>query len=384
MSIFSDDKPAENPAEKPSGQAQEAIGLEGESVDFNSVLSAVSGNGAQDAPEMPASGKQAAQKDLNLSSVIANIQDEGPAFAKEQLAAETKEPENTPEKTLQPTEHAPTESIEKTEEEKPEIPDKPQQQSPAKENPPRQIPAASTGGNSMAQNAVPVPWSSILMRLLVTVLLIGLAGMGYLLYTQEAATQKRDTTIAQLEGALEKLKHKIATLDQQLQQQQEQMSNFVTPAQMQEQLLSQRQSLDIWLQSELRSIQASQAAIAPEPAERVAEKKAIQAPQPQAAIAEKPASDENNSTAAGKGGKSGNWVVHIASYSNQNQAKKSLHRYHEQIPHAEIHAARVKGKEVFRISVPGFSSKKEALNYRKEISKKLGLKGAWIAKEKNK
>ncbi len=389
MSIFSNDKPPTHPAEKPSGQTQEQLGLAGESVDFNSVLSAVSGNGTHDAPEKPAT-----QKDLNLSNVIANIQDEGPAAQEAKATPETKQPPKKTEAELQPDAHLPIDAITKTD--TPTSPSQPPSQDNHPQTPTQAALAdhattATTATESgLAEKPVPVPWSSILMRVLATVLLISLAGMGYLLYTQESGTQMRDAKIAQLNEELEKMAGEVAFLGQQLQQQ---MSNLVTATQMQEQLNTQRQDIDAWLQSELHSLQSDR----PEPdTEAVPDQQHNQpaaannstsqtpAAKPEASSTKAISESMGKEATAGKGGRNGNWVVHIASYSNQNQAKKSLRQYATQIPDVIMQPARVKGKEVFRISIPGFSSKKEALDYHKKISEQLGLKGVWIAREKNK
>lgn len=394
MSDFSNDKPSKHSAEKPARQTQEALGLAGESVDFNSVLSAVSGNGTHDGPENPVSGKHGPQKDLNLSSVIANIQDEGPALPEGQTAPETQEPQPPAEDTAQPNSHPPIESTTKPEE---QADSRQHQHAPPEESqqPVNQAAAtAATGEARLAESPVPVPWSSILMRVLMTALLVGLAGTSYLLYTQEAGMQMRDGKITQLSEDLKKMQGQVAFLDQQLQQQQKHMSNLITPEQMQEQLNAQRQDTDAWLQSELRSWQSSShpTAIAEPTANEqgkpsTAAKNAVsQAPaaKPETVSAKQPVSENRGQEAAGKEGKNGNWVVHVASYSSRNQAKKALRQYAKQIPDAKIQAARVKGKEVFRVSVPGFSSKKEALAYHKEISKKPGLKGAWISRNRSK
>ncbi len=400
MSDFSNDKPSKHSAEKPVGQTQEELGLAGESVDFNSVLSAVSGNGTHDASEKPVSGKHGPQKDLNLSSVIANIQDEGPAIPEGQTAPEKQEPQKNSEDIVQPNSHPPIESTTKPEgqPDSPQHQHAPQEESQQPVNPSASVDqaattTAATGEARLAASPVPVPWSSILMRVLLTALLVGLAGISYLLYTQEAGMQMRDDKITQLNEDLKKMEGQVAFLDQQLQQQQKQISNLITSEQMQEQLNSQRQDTDAWLQSELRTWQSSRPTATAErtPNEQskqsaVAKNAVSQAStaKPETASAKQPVSENRAQEAAGKGGKTGNWVVHVASYSSRNQAKKTLRQYAKQIPDAKIQAARVKGKEVFRVSVPGFSSKKEALAYHKKISKKLGLKGTWISKNKDK
>ncbi|WP_419638472.1 SPOR domain-containing protein, partial [Thiolapillus sp.] len=52
-------------------------------------------------------------------------------------------------------------------------------------------------------------------------------------------------------------------------------------------------------------------------------------------------------------------------------------------PDAVIRAATVKGRKLYRVSVPGFERKSEALDYKKSISHELGLKGVWIERNKS-
>jgi len=75
-------------------------------------------------------------------------------------------------------------------------------------------------------------------------------------------------------------------------------------------------------------------------------------------------------------------MVHLLSFGNRGQAEKALVRYAGKLPDAELREADVKGKTVYRLTVAGFDSKKEALAYRSEAKRKLGFKGAWIARDR--
>ena len=47
---------------------------------------------------------------------------------------------------------------------------------------------------------------------------------------------------------------------------------------------------------------------------------------------------------------------------------------------AEINQVTVKGKQYWRVQVPGFSSSDDAKTKAEEIREKLGLKNVWIVK----
>ncbi|HIE53895.1 MAG TPA: hypothetical protein EYP90_01725, partial [Chromatiaceae bacterium] len=65
----------------------------------------------------------------------------------------------------------------------------------------------------------------------------------------------------------------------------------------------------------------------------------------------------------------------------QAQADRALKKYAGQLRHAEVRKAKVRGKPVYRLTVPGFATKKAALAYRLEAGRELGFKGAWIARD---
>ncbi len=380
---------ASHSGENSAEQMPEELGLAGESVDFNSVLSAVSGNGAQDTAE------ESSQKDLNISSVIANIQDEGPASRKGAPSAVSDKPlpaadQQTADGSSQPAIEKYAASAE-----------------PSGHSPPPNSPvadaAAITEADNQATGSPATPWSSILMRLVITLLVVILAGMGYMLYRQEPGNQILQSELVQLRQKLQETDASVAALERQLQQQQKEMQNLVTPVQMQQRLESQRQDIDAWLQSRMADSQAQlvpPAAALPSPVKPVQDKTATQVEPASASETQDAASpvaaevggnkiasnrtkpEKETETMAGQGSGAGRWMVHLASYGNRHQAEKALHKYATNAPDAGIQTASVKGREVYRVSVSGFSSKKEALAYRDKMQRKLGLKGVWIAKNK--
>jgi hypothetical protein len=379
---------ANHGGEKSVEQMPDELGLAGESVDFNSVLSAVSGNGALDA------AGECAQKDLNISSVIGNIQDEGPASRKGTQSAASDKPlpaadQQTTDGSLQPAIEKPASSVEQSDH-------TPPPNSRVAEG------SAATEAGSQTTGSPATPWASILMRLVITLLVVILAGMGYMLYEQGPGDQALQSELVQLRQKLQETEVSVAALERQLQQQQKAIQGLVTPAQLQQRLESQRQDIDAWLQSRMADSQAQlvQPAALPPPVKPVQDKAATQVEAASASETQHAASpvaaevegnkiasnrtkpEKETETMAGQGSGAGRWMVHLASYGNRHQAEKALHKYATNAPDAGIQTASVKGRDVYRVSVSGFSSKKEALAYRDKMQRELGLKGVWIAKNK--
>ncbi len=379
--------------------SDEAIGLTGESVDFNSVLSAVSGNlsgeSTVDAHPIP--------KDLNLSSVIASIQDEGPAVradtcspakASRARAMDTEKLQSPGALPIEEQVTAQTESsvaptrrgVQAEDEEQPAT----TPSSNAQTTPPQEI------VTPVAQPAAVASWTGIMLRVVVTGLIAVAIGTGYSLYQAQLHSQQSQAEASKLYAELGAMKARVLSLEEQLQKQGQRMQNLLTHEQVQEQLRQQRHDIDARLQSELRLLRPIQLPVVPletpaqpettaqpkqEPVAEALAPKPVKAEkqESQAASAiEKPV--EKKSAMAGEGGKSGRWIVHLASHANEAKAQKTLRRYAQQIPDASIQVAKVKGRKVYRVSVTGFASKKDALAYQKKVSRELGLKGAWIAK----
>lgn len=76
----------------------------------------------------------------------------------------------------------------------------------------------------------------------------------------------------------------------------------------------------------------------------------------------------------------GNWVINIASYANENIARRKLAQMQQQGVDVELVTAKVNGKTIYRARVFGFASRREASAASTEIKSKLGLEEIWITK----
>ncbi|MFV1972850.1 MAG: SPOR domain-containing protein [Thiohalobacterales bacterium] len=76
----------------------------------------------------------------------------------------------------------------------------------------------------------------------------------------------------------------------------------------------------------------------------------------------------------------GNWVINIASYANENIARRKLAQMQQQGVDVELVTAEVNGKTIYRARVFGFASRREASAASTEIKSKLGLEEIWITK----
>jgi hypothetical protein len=76
----------------------------------------------------------------------------------------------------------------------------------------------------------------------------------------------------------------------------------------------------------------------------------------------------------------GNWVINIASYTNENIARRKLADMQQQAIDVELVTAEVNGKTVYRARVFGFETRQAARAQAAVIKQKLGLKETWIAR----
>ncbi len=76
----------------------------------------------------------------------------------------------------------------------------------------------------------------------------------------------------------------------------------------------------------------------------------------------------------------GNWVINIASYANENIARRKLAQMQQQGVDVELVTAEVNGKAIYRARVFGFASRREASAASTEIKSKLGIEEIWITK----
>lgn len=76
----------------------------------------------------------------------------------------------------------------------------------------------------------------------------------------------------------------------------------------------------------------------------------------------------------------GNWVINIASYTNEAVARRKLAAMQQQGIDVELVTAEVNGRTIYRARVFGFDTRQEAAARAGTIQKKLGLKETWIAR----
>jgi cell division septation protein DedD len=77
-------------------------------------------------------------------------------------------------------------------------------------------------------------------------------------------------------------------------------------------------------------------------------------------------------------GDSGTWVINLVSFQRKVDAERYVIKANSRGVSAEINQATARGKEYWRVQVPGFSSADEASTKASEVQNKLGLKDVWI------
>jgi len=76
----------------------------------------------------------------------------------------------------------------------------------------------------------------------------------------------------------------------------------------------------------------------------------------------------------------GNWVINIASYTNERIARRKLAQMQQQGFDVELVTAELNGKTIYRARVFGFASRRDATSAATEIKSRLGLEETWITK----
>ncbi|UCC56948.1 MAG: SPOR domain-containing protein [Gammaproteobacteria bacterium] len=76
----------------------------------------------------------------------------------------------------------------------------------------------------------------------------------------------------------------------------------------------------------------------------------------------------------------GNWVINVASYTNERIARRKLAQMQQQGIDVELVTAEVKGKTIYRARVFGFASRRDAESHAVGIRKKLGIEETWITR----
>jgi cell division septation protein DedD len=79
---------------------------------------------------------------------------------------------------------------------------------------------------------------------------------------------------------------------------------------------------------------------------------------------------------------SGNWIIYLASVSNPKSADQEVTRLGKMDIKAEVSRFESKGKVWYRIQVPGYASRDEAINARPALEEKLGTSGTWVGQRK--
>jgi len=79
----------------------------------------------------------------------------------------------------------------------------------------------------------------------------------------------------------------------------------------------------------------------------------------------------------------GNWVINIASYTNEHIARRKLAQMQQQGVDAELVPAEVNGRTIYRARVFGFASRRAAGSAATEIKSRLGIAEVWITKLQN-
>ncbi len=74
------------------------------------------------------------------------------------------------------------------------------------------------------------------------------------------------------------------------------------------------------------------------------------------------------------------WTINISSYLDKDEAFKTIERLGRAGIKAYVVEIDVKGKHYFRVRAGRYATRQEALKQAKELSKKLNIKGTWVAK----
>ncbi|RTZ71559.1 MAG: hypothetical protein DSZ00_10230 [Gammaproteobacteria bacterium] len=341
-----------------------------ESVDFGSVLQSVSSRATEPLPEafvQPSPEVSAGEphRDRNLSSVIEMIRDEGPA-------GEDTSPEPA-EDVLELSEGA---------------------EQPAA-GPAEGVATPGPAGAPPAVTRQEHPRRHPFLTGLVVLLILAVAGLVFFTYQQVQRQAELEARVKAAQQVLTLLDERYQALEERTAAAAPKETELVGRSELQQALAQQQQrfsdELLLFTAAFAMPVQPS-----PGPAARQEPAQLPEKPQPVAKTgadegkaAEKTAVAGNEPQAPGKtekqmpaGRARGGWMVYLLSFGDREQAEKALARHAGKLPDAELRQAEVKGKAVYRLTVPGFASKKEALAYRSEARRKLGFKGAWIARDR--
>lgn len=353
-------KPVENEGE-----------ISAESVDFGSVLKSVSPEAPDPLPEVLAqsSAKTApgdVHRDRNLSSIIGMIRDEGPAG------------EETPAELAEDVLDISTPAEPATAEE-PEVVVPP-------ETPPL------TMGEQGASSVGPF------LKALVMLLVLVVSGLAFLTWQQMQRQEELEAKVKAAQQMLGLIDERYRELEVRTAATTTLDGDLVHHSELQEALARQQRQFadELLLFTTLLAPRTPAAAereqvdpetvAKPEPAKTTVEPESAAKPRGKVpvkavksdGVASAPVAEAEKQAPARK--KKGDWVVYLLSFGSKAQADRALAKYAGQLQDAEVRKAEVKGKPFYRLTVPGFASKKAALAYRSKVGRDLGLKGAWIAR----
>ncbi|BAO44325.1 SPOR domain-containing protein [Thiolapillus brandeum] len=349
---------------KQSGQLLE---LTEDSVDFSSVLNTISESQTMDeTPRQPPPGS--GNRDLNISSVIERIQDEGPAVLRRD---EESRPDQTRSHDITPAEEA--DKVHETV--NAPIPPTPTAAEIRQlaESAAQEI-LSSRADQENTQSSRGSGW--MLMILMLFLLTVG----GYILYRSSNELAMARSHISQLSKRLFNAEEALAGMGRQVSGNTHRIRAVLTPQEMHKEMLEYQKQIFQEVDDRLDLTLLSQGGYIPTDPRHPSSEPAPVASPPEESVAssdrkiiDKPESMPEST---------GDWQVYLASYATESQAKKALTNYSSAVPGAIVQSANVKGREVYRVVVPGLSSKKKAMMYLDEVKKKLGLKGSWIGRHK--
>ena len=335
-----------------------------DSVDFRSVLGTVATGQSEESASEGAHPAQS-HKDLNISSVITQIRDEGPAASRQDNTSRLEQyrqneaVDDPVQKEAIASEQAPAlAAAEITRLAKSAA----EELLSSREEPP------DTRGGGM-----PGKWITGMLLLL-------LAAGGYLHYKTNSDLSLARTNIVQLSTRLLKAEEAVAGLRRQVSANIDSVQSAYAQDRLRKELTEHRRLMKEEMDRRLNEMMLVQEVYSAAGYSPASASVALVKSRPVESVATpslKAADDRINKLTPGKGG---DWQVYLASYSSRPLAKKALKQLVTTMPQAVVQSARVKDKKVYRVVVPGFSGKKEAGDYLNTVSGKLGLKGAWIGR----
>ena len=74
----------------------------------------------------------------------------------------------------------------------------------------------------------------------------------------------------------------------------------------------------------------------------------------------------------------GNWVINLASYLNEQTAARYMAAFRKKGVAAEMVAASVQGKTIYRVRLAGFDNREDARAIAPTVKRQLGLKDIWV------